>query len=324
MSISRITPNFQLKSIMFPNTKHKPRLNTITPTSVSFNQIMNGVTTNNSRTGDIKIIRESYDGPLIIMQTRPQSYEEYINNTHDERDLIPTQKKIILFSDVEAEDHIAIIAKDDNMITSSQQWLLNQRQGDNPDQIGERNGVRDVPPISNGSYNQSPDLEEGKEYWRSVEYEHNEIEENGSKSYPPSILAPQYNPQTFTKENTFFKPYSYSQDILTASSQPLNLSERAKSQPVVKGIPQINLQPIPAPITPIEQAEGVSLTKIQPIIRGIPQINLRPMPGSITTTTEEPLGMLRTATQVGMSESLLQMNIPLFLQNNIGPDASWT
>lgn len=237
----------------------------------------------------VEIIYDPSDGLSLILQTRPQSYDDYINNIYDAREKIPkerTRKAI-------TNDNSKLI-KDNDRITPSRQWLLNQRQGDEVDLISERNPSPPLPfrdefssSLSKDAYNEVPFStknknysNDGEEYLRLLE---DQLAEDDEKCRPK---------------------YSYPKQFYKNPSFPVKSKNiRSSSIPI---IPQIHPSP--------------------DIYRGISQIISSPRTLStkfFENSYHQPEGMLQTMSQVGMPESLLQMNIPLFLQRNIGPNASW-
>lgn len=451
VAIPRFTPNLPLKSTYFPQVNRIPAVNSplgvqnkeISRFTVASNGLLirnNNPVEDTSGENNIEVTQETPGAQSVVIQTRPQSYDKYIKDIHDERDLIPKGKKTVLIIDVEREDDNIETIKEER-ITPSRQWLLNQRQGDETDRIAERDPVPIAPRVidfssslAGNAYNQLPDLRpyrdnsnDGEDYLRSQEYEMNQMVEESikpksSQSYPgsrnPRLLSQQLPivkgitqlhsqrdlqsqiksaptkmsqyklpqslyqvdipeltmPQEFLQTGPEPLPGPNSVPVLTmphrttssginistinttqirvprinspifdiqafnipsintpginipASSQAL-LSQQVTSQPnifrgmsqVSQGFKQGGIQGIPQGISQVSQ--GLQYAGI----KGIPQINLGPIPAPVTTTsaTPQPQGMLATKSQVGMSESLLQMNIPSFLQNNIGSNASW-
>jgi len=226
VAIPRFTPNLPLKSTYFPATRWSsgssnaesniPQVNHLPLVNNSFgggqnkqisqftvasnglliqnnNQIEDAAAKNN-----IEVTQETVERPSVVVQTRPQSFDVYI---HDERDLIPRGKKTVLIIDGETEDGIVTI--EEERITPSRQWLLNQRQGDETDRITERDPVPIAPRVQEFSsslagdaYNQLPDLtpyqddsNDGVDYLRSLEYSVDQAAEQSIKpkfnqSYP--------------------------------------------------------------------------------------------------------------------------------------------
>ena len=323
------------------------------------------------------------NGQTMVVQKRPQSYEKYIENTHDERDLISNGKKKVPILDIVIKDHAprgavsegrsnaarsnypsedieslmrldAIAVKDDT-ITQSRRWLLNQRQGDETHRVAEWDPVPIAPPVpeftsslhidtdKSGSNNSlsthdNPYDTDGEDYLRSLEYGKTQIAENSSKK---KAIFP-YPPRTNSRRplyQTDIPKLTMPQDFLQTGREPLpgpNTYPVFPTQPVSSpykfNMQRFNTEP-KAVVSPVHQLSprANSEPNIGSKFMGIPQVSFGPIPAPITSsssrsssTVSSTSHMLQTKSQVGMSESLLQMNIPLFLQNNIGTNAAWT
>lgn len=67
-------------------------------------------------------------------------------------------------------------------------------------------------------------------------------------------------------------------------------------------------------------ASGITLSLNK---MGVRKNNYQGIPGPLTDIVPEKEDLMSTMSQVGMPESLLQMNIPFALQNHTGFNASW-
>jgi len=312
MSIPRFTSNLTQKLTNVPQRIYNPVITT-----------GNNIIVKRPQTSNREQIDRGRNGEDIILQTRPQSYDEYLRNSHDERNLIPKSVKPI---SIDQDEEITIDSN--RRLSQAQEWLLNQRQGDNIDNISERDQLSSG--LEEAAYNRFPDFArraeistDGIDYFESRDYQDSQrAEEEDDKPEPGYRTA-----QMGSLPNLNIIPQM-------KSSSNLSVRQRKQKKSSLKKIPQ-------ASIPKLTMAQDLIQIGIEPssksgAINVIPQVSLSSFPPpsntgdilisskiSIISPITQKGEFSNKRAQVGMSERVLQMNIPLFIQNNMGPNASW-
>lgn len=144
--------------------------------------------------------KTGYTNPIII-QRRPQSYDEFIQNSYDERDHALVAETVLPI--VEAGPPL------DPDFGLVEQWALAQRQGDSVDDTPERITYRFTDDFT---YNKLPNLRPypipdlDHEYERLVEYAQDQEQElshkpRDSRVPPPSVLTQMRNRSSVDPQN---------------------------------------------------------------------------------------------------------------------------
>ena len=317
---------------------------------------------------DHDIIVYQINGDDVILQTRPKSYEDYLINSHDERNIIPKWAKPVIIKDNNVNDE-GITITSSRKLSQAQEWLLNQRQGDDVESIPERNV--DIDQLSSSlaedSYNELSDLTrsnktdtDGIDYFEYIDYRKSQLDEEEDDKPEPGYIIAQMN--SLPNLNVITNPISGlnrgirslpSLNGVTRSLPSLNGVNRSlpSLNRVNRSLPSINRVNRSEPLYHVDIPEltmpqDYLQTGKEPLnksgaINVIPQVKLQAFPaasnsGSVLISSDIPQekyvrsaqsvnmnDALNSRSQVGISESLLQMNVPLFIQDNVGPNASW-
>jgi len=327
-----------------------------------------------TRQMDQDIIIYQENGDEIILQNRPKSYEEYLLNSHDERSILPKWAKPVIIKDNNDEDEEVTITSH-RSLSQAQEWLLNQRQGDDVESIPERNVDIDSPSrkdqlsssLAEEAYNELPDLtrsnktdNDGSDYFEHIDYSKSQLEEEeDDKPEPGYIIAQMNSLPSLNGVNSSISGLNRGTRSLPGlngvNNSILGLNRGTRSLPnlnkgtrslsnlngVKRSLPLYHVD-IPKLTMPQDYLQtGREPSIMSGAINVIPKVELSAFPaasnrGSVlissgmqhekyvrSASSVNGNDALNSRSQVGMSESLLQMNIPLFIQDNIGPNASW-